>query len=102
MLVAPHRCQRSTTCQNRTRPARQGVSLVIECYPFPQRKKEPMPMKKGFPPGANVKGGQNAAPRLAELADEFYAPILPIIKELYRQKLSLRAIARELQQRGIA
>jgi len=35
------------------------------------------------------------------MAREFYAPIIPIVLELHRQGLSLRAIARELGQRGI-
>jgi hypothetical protein len=54
-----------------------------------------------FPPGAHEKGGRNAAPVLAALAREFYAPLLPIVLALYRQGLSLRAIARELGRRGI-
>jgi hypothetical protein len=36
-----------------------------------------------------------------QLAIEFYAPIIPVVAELHRQGLSLRAIARELQDRGI-
>ena len=54
-----------------------------------------------FPPGIHLKGGQNAAPVLAELAREFYAPIIPVVMELHRQGMSLRAIARELESRGI-
>jgi hypothetical protein len=54
-----------------------------------------------FPPGANIKGGANAAPVLRELAAEFYAPIIPVVVELRQQGLSLRAIARELTARGI-
>lgn len=54
-----------------------------------------------FPPGVHLKGGRNAAPVLAEMAREFYAPIIPIVMELHSQGLSLRAIGRELDQRGI-
>ena len=54
-----------------------------------------------FPVGANLKGGRNAAPVNAQLAREFYEPIIPVVMELHSQGLSLRAIARELEQRGI-
>jgi hypothetical protein len=54
-----------------------------------------------FPPGACIKGGANAAPVLAEMAREFYAPIIPVAVELRGRGLSLRDIARELEQRGI-
>lgn len=57
--------------------------------------------KKGFPPGVHLKGGRNAAPVLAQMAQEFYEPIIPIVLELRRQGLSLRAIGRELDRRGI-
>jgi hypothetical protein len=48
-----------------------------------------------FPPDAHLKGGRNAAPVLAALASEFYAPIVPVVLELRRQGLS------ELEHRGI-
>jgi hypothetical protein len=54
-----------------------------------------------FPPGVHLKGGAAAAPYLAQLAREFYAPLLPLVAELRRQGLSLRAIARELEKRGL-
>jgi hypothetical protein len=54
-----------------------------------------------FPADVHLKGGQNAAPVLAELAREFYEPIIPIVVELRGRGLSLRAIACELQSRGI-
>jgi hypothetical protein len=54
-----------------------------------------------FPPGVHLIGGRNAAPVHAELAREFYAPIIPVVVELHRQGLSLRAIARELDRRGV-
>jgi hypothetical protein len=54
-----------------------------------------------FPPGVHLKGGRNAAPVLARLAREFYEPIIPVVAELRNQGLSLRAIARELEKRGI-
>jgi hypothetical protein len=54
-----------------------------------------------FPPDAHLKGGAASAPVNAQLAREFYAPLLPIVRELRRQGLSLRAIARELERRGI-
>jgi hypothetical protein len=54
-----------------------------------------------FPPGANIKGGANAAPVLRQVAAEFYAPIIPVVVELRQQGLSLRAIARELTARGV-
>src|SRR5207247_8181133 len=56
---------------------------------------------RGFPPGANVRGGRNAAPVHAEMADAFYAHIIPIVVELRRQGQSLRVIARELDKREI-
>jgi hypothetical protein len=37
----------------------------------------------------------------AWVAREFYAPIIPIVMELHGQGLSLRAIGRDLDQRGI-
>jgi len=55
-----------------------------------------------FPPDACHLGGRNAAPVNREMAREFYAPIIPIVLELRQQRLSLRAIARELVRRGIA
>jgi hypothetical protein len=54
-----------------------------------------------FPPGVHRKGGEVSAPVSRELAREFYAPILPIVADLHRQGLSLRAIARELDRRQI-
>jgi hypothetical protein len=54
-----------------------------------------------FPPGVHLIGGRNAAVTNARLARDFYAPLLPLIAELHRQGLSLRAIARELDQRGV-
>jgi hypothetical protein len=54
-----------------------------------------------FPKGVHLKGGRNAAPVLAAMAREFYAPLIPIVMELREQGLSLRAIARELEKRGI-
>src|SRR5580704_11884757 len=53
------------------------------------------------PDGRHLKGGRNAAPVLARLAREFYAPIVPVVLDLRRQGLSLRAIAGELEVRGI-
>jgi hypothetical protein len=55
----------------------------------------------GFPPGVHHKGGAAAAPVNAALALEFYAPLLPLVAELRRGGLSLRAIARELERRGL-
>jgi hypothetical protein len=55
----------------------------------------------GFPAGVHLKGGQTSAVVNAELAREFYAPIIPIVVELFEGGLSLRAIARELDRRGI-
>ena len=54
-----------------------------------------------FPHGANKKGGRNAAPVLAQMAREFYAPIIPVVMELHNKGLSLREIGRELDRRGI-
>ena len=54
-----------------------------------------------FPPGANLKGGRNAAPVLAEEARKFYAPLIPIVVELHEKGLSLRKIGDELNKRGI-
>jgi hypothetical protein len=55
----------------------------------------------GFPVGANLKGGAAAAPVLARLAREFYAPLIPVVHELRNQGLSLRQIGRELEGRGV-
>jgi transposase-like protein len=54
-----------------------------------------------FPPGASEKGGAAAAATHVEQARQFYAPIIPLVAELRRQGLSLRAIARALGERGI-
>lgn len=54
-----------------------------------------------FPPGVHLKGGEVSAVVNAERAREFYRPLLPIVAELRRQGLSLRAIAAELDRRGI-
>jgi Recombinase len=64
------------------------------------KERKAMP-KHTFPPGVHLKGGRNAAPVLAELAREFYAPLIPIVVELRDQGLSLREIAAELEKRGI-
>src|SRR5262245_46044565 len=55
----------------------------------------------GFPPYAARKGGQAAALSHRALAREFYAPIIPVVLELHGRGLSLAAIARELDGRGI-
>ena len=55
----------------------------------------------GFPPGVHLKGGQASVESNRRLAQAFYAPILPVVAELRRQGLSLRAIARELDRRGL-
>ena|SRR5712692_10361061 len=47
------------------------------------------------------KGGAIAAPYLRALAAEFYGPIIPVVAGLRRQGLSLRAIAAELDRRGV-
>jgi hypothetical protein len=60
--------------------------------------KQPCPHS---PSGVHLKGGQTAAVTHATAAREFYAPLLPVIVELRRQGLSLRAIAAELDRRGI-
>ncbi len=54
-----------------------------------------------FPPGVHLKGGRISAVVHTIAAREFYAPILPVVAELRRQGLSLRAIASELERRGI-
>jgi hypothetical protein len=54
-----------------------------------------------FPPSAAQKGAANSAPVHRAAAVEFCAPLLPLVIELRQRGLSLRAIARELQQRGI-
>jgi hypothetical protein len=54
-----------------------------------------------FPPGVHVLGGKNGGKVLARLATEYYRDILPIVAELRRTGLSLRAIASELGRRGI-
>jgi hypothetical protein len=54
-----------------------------------------------FPPGANIKGGAAAAPIHRQLAREFYGPVIPVVVELRRRGLSLRAIARALDERGV-
>src|SRR5262245_43800055 len=64
----------------------------------PRERFGPMPR---FPPGVHLVGGRNSAPVHEAAAREFYAPLLPVAAELARQGLSLRAIARELDRRGI-
>jgi hypothetical protein len=54
-----------------------------------------------FPPDAHLKGGAASAPVNVAAAREFYGPLLPVVAELRRQGLSLRAIAAELGRRGI-
>ena len=54
-----------------------------------------------LPPGAHVIGGKATAPVLARRADEFYAPIIPVVAELDAAGLSLREIGEELKKRGI-
>jgi hypothetical protein len=54
-----------------------------------------------FPAGAHIKGGAATAPINRRLASEFYADILPIATALHKQGLSLRAVARALDARGI-
>src|SRR5260221_1255953 len=68
-------------------------------YRFSDSEKRGHPMP-AFPRGVNLKGGRNAAPVLAEMAREFYAPIIPVVVELRQRSLSLRQIARALEQRG--
>jgi hypothetical protein len=55
----------------------------------------------GFPPGVHLLGGQASIESNRRLAQEFYAPIIPIVVDLHGQGLSLRAIARELDRMGI-
>jgi hypothetical protein len=55
----------------------------------------------GFPAGVHLIGGRNAAATHARDAEEFYAPILPVVAGLRRQGLSLRQIAAELDRRGV-
>jgi hypothetical protein len=55
----------------------------------------------GFSPSAARKGSLAAALVLRRLAEQFYAPVLPVVVELRQQGLSLRAIAKELDRRGI-
>ncbi len=54
-----------------------------------------------FPTGVHWIGGRNSAPVNRALADDHYSPILPTVSDLRRQGLSLRAIARELERRGL-
>ena len=54
-----------------------------------------------FPPGVHLIGGRNAAATYRANADEFYRDIIPVVLALAEQGLSLRAIARELDRRGI-
>lgn len=54
-----------------------------------------------FPAGVHQVGGQNAAPINRALAAEFYAPLITVMVGLRGEGLSLRAIARELERRGI-
>jgi hypothetical protein len=53
------------------------------------------------PPRRNrATGAVIATPVLAALSREFYAPIIPIFMDLHNQGLSLRVMARELEQRS--
>jgi hypothetical protein len=55
----------------------------------------------GFPPGVHHQGGAASAPVNAALALEFYRTLLPLVADLRRRGLSLRAIARELERRAV-
>jgi hypothetical protein len=54
-----------------------------------------------FPTDAARRGAQAAALTHIQSAREFYAPIIPFVVKLRQEGLSLRAIARDLQARGI-
>jgi hypothetical protein len=54
-----------------------------------------------FPPGSHPRGGQAAAPVNRVAAARFYDSLMPLVPDLRRQGMSLRAIARELDRRGI-
>ena len=63
----------------------------------PSRSRPPgMP----FPPGAAAKGGQNAAPRHRQYADEAYAHLYDELAQWRAEGVSLAAIAAELSARG--
>jgi hypothetical protein len=55
----------------------------------------------GFPEEASARGAAEAARANAQYARDFYGPLLPLVAELRARGLSLRAIARELESRGI-
>jgi hypothetical protein len=55
----------------------------------------------GFTPEARLKGGQVTGRQTSRLTREADAALLPIVLLLRQQKLSLRAIAAELDRRGI-
>ena len=79
-----------------------GVPVAVTMR---RRLKHPYPFEdlamSSFPAGACQKGGRNSAPVLKQMAREFYEPIIPIVLELHAKGLSLRAIGRELEKRGI-
>ncbi len=54
-----------------------------------------------FPAGAAARGGEASAESNRKAAEVFYAPLLPTVAALHRRGLSLRAIGRELEARGI-
>jgi hypothetical protein len=54
-----------------------------------------------FRPGVHAKGGRHAAVAHVSRANDFYAPLIPIVTELHRKGLSLRDIAGELERLGL-
>lgn len=60
-----------------------------------------MPGLPGFPAGASAKGAAASAAVHVRAARVFYEPIIPVVVDLRRQGLSLRAIAHELDIRGV-
>jgi hypothetical protein len=104
MIVPDRRASGSDTLKGPTSDSGAAPPHWHDTRSFPllhMARNVEVPTMPAFPPGVHLKGGQNAAPVLAEMAREFYAPIIPIVMELHGQGLSLRAIGRELDQRGI-
>src|SRR5436305_10902575 len=56
--------------------------------------------RRSFPLGAAIKGGQAAAPRLRQYADEYYAHLFAELAELRASGLTLAAIAAKLNARS--
>jgi hypothetical protein len=80
--------------------ALRRVAALQAAVPKPAAVSKPAAEQRRFPPGAAAKGGQNAAPRHRQYADEAYAHLYDELARWRAEGLSLAAIAAELNARG--